>query len=563
MPISHRSTQRAPLSCTSCASRKAKCSKTIPCRACISRGAAVDCKREVVVVRGRIRTADVPGSSPSVAELMLENARLAELLSRSHATETSYAPVVDLTEYYEKRLYDSVGHSCEVRAVTYVVDIAKPTQECSRRFVEFAETWTSWVHFAFFFPQFRQEHGEFWLRGGSFTSFDPLWLAVYFAALASALGFMSDGDFGHSGAPLASRAQLTRNWYSAALFYLDQGDFLQKSNIRVIQAIVVLGNVVGKPFISMGLRETCTDLRHNRQASTIGETHRHANLWAVAIRIAQQLKLGSDEAHLSETLLQRETRRRLWWTLVICEWLPIPRRTPCINDIDFNCQLPADISDTELLESNVGDTPAQEKQSHPVHYHIIMSRIATIYHNLHAKLSLRKWSPSGIADFVIQADDQLADVIEQIPPHLQTNNTTSQHTETVHPWLPTQCTSLAIVLLYYRLAINRILQTYWLEGSTNFARARSVCLSSAIGVIRAATAGDATFRRLRSWDFAMVTFSATITLALEVRREGEVDAQLVQAIRESERALGGVRVENVVAREAVGILAELRNKRSV
>jgi hypothetical protein len=56
-----------------------------------------------------------------------------------------------------------------------------------------------------------------------------------------------------------------------------------------------------------------------------------------------------------------------------------------------------------------------------------------------------------------------------------------------------------VVLLYYRLAINRILQTYWLEGSTNFARARSVCLSSAIGVIRSATSGDVTFRRLRSW----------------------------------------------------------------
>jgi len=89
------------------------------------------------------------------------------------------------------------------------------------------------------------------VEGGSFTSSDPMWLAVYFATLAPALGFMSDEDFGRSGAPLDSRAQLTRKWYSAALFYLDQGDFLQKSNIRVVQAIAVLGNLVGKPFISI------------------------------------------------------------------------------------------------------------------------------------------------------------------------------------------------------------------------------------------------------------------------------------------------------------------------
>jgi hypothetical protein len=249
MPTTHRSTQRAPLSCTSCASRKVKCSRAIPCQACISRGAAAECKREVVIVRGRIRTADIPGSSPSIAELLLENTRLAELVSRSQATETQHAPAVDLTEYYERRLYEAVGRAYEPRIVACIDDIALPTQQCSWRFVNFADTWTSWVHFAFFFPEFRQQHEQFWSKGGSFHLSDSLWLAVYFAAIASALGFMSEEDFAASEAPLASRAQLTRNWFSAALFYLDRGDFLQKSHIWVVQAIVVLGNVVGTPFV--------------------------------------------------------------------------------------------------------------------------------------------------------------------------------------------------------------------------------------------------------------------------------------------------------------------------
>jgi hypothetical protein len=249
MPASHRSTQRAPLSCTACASRKVKCNRTIPCQPCVRRGVAADCKREVVVVRGRVRTADIPGSSPSVAELLLENTRLVELLSRSQATETQYAPAVDLTEYYEKRLYEAVGNANEPRIVACIDDIALPTQSCSCRFVDFADTWTSWVHFAFFFPEFRHDHEQFWLKGASFRSADPLWLAVYFAALASALGFMSEEDFSRSGAPTTSRIQLTRNWFSAALFYLDRGDFLQKSHIHVVQAIVVLGNVVCTPSI--------------------------------------------------------------------------------------------------------------------------------------------------------------------------------------------------------------------------------------------------------------------------------------------------------------------------
>jgi hypothetical protein len=432
------------------------------------------------VVRGRVRSANVPGSSPSVAELLLENARLAALLSRSDKMEGSEVSAADLTEYYEKRLYDAVGKVHEPRVVACVEDIAMPTEDCSHLFVNFADTWTSWVHFAFFFPSFRQDHERFWSQGGSISSSDPIWLALYFAVLASALGFMSDADFLQSGAPFNSRVLLIENWFSAALFYLDVGDFIQKSDVQIVHAIVVLGNV----------------------ASTIGETHRHANLWAVAIRIAQQLNLGSDDMNVSETMVERQARRRLWWTLVICEWIPIPLRTPCINNIDFDCQLPADVSDAQLLEANNGRFPLSKRGPHPVQYHIVMARIATIYYHLHSKLRMRRWSPSEVANFVIEADDQLAAVIEQLPPHLHNDKPDSQQDlemERQWPWIATQRTSLVMVLLYYRLAINRILQAYWLEGSTNYARARSICLSSAVGVIRSAVSSNANFTRLRSW----------------------------------------------------------------
>lgn len=477
MPNTHRPTQRAPLSCTSCASRKVRCSKTIPCQACISRGTAANCKREVVVVRGRVRTADASGSSPSVAELLLENTRLAEIVSRSHETDVSNAPAVDLTELYERRLYEELGRVRELRTVASLADIALPTEHCSHYFIDFADKWTSWVHFAFFFPTFRYEHDQFWSQGASFSTQDPLWLSVYFAALASALGFMSEDDFEKSGAPLISRTELARNWFNAALFYLDRGDFLQACDVNIVRAIVVMGNV----------------------ASTLGETHRHANLWALAVRIAQQLNLGSDEMNPDETVVQRESRRRLWWTLVICEWLMIPLRTPCITNLDFKCQFPAELSDSELL-SHVS---LPQGTPRPVQYHITMARIAAIYHHFHAKIRLRRWSPNGVADFVIQADDELAAIIEQLPRHLKYEDpfpTSDQpEFESRFPWISTQRTSLAMVLLYYRLAINRILQGYWLEGSTNFARARSVCLSSATHIIRSANSAAETFNRLRSW----------------------------------------------------------------
>jgi hypothetical protein len=324
------------------------------------------------------------------------------------------------------------------------------------------------------------EHEQLWLAGGLSSTSDPLWMSLYFAVLASALVFMSNEEFSLSEAPLTDRQRLIWNWYCSALFYLDQGDFLQRPHIRVVQAIVVLGNV----------------------ASTIGETERHASLWAVAIRVAQQLNLGRDEMNIGEGLLQQETRRRLWWTLVICEWLPIPLRTPCISDLDFNCRLPAVISDAQLANSDPGPR-ALSQGPRPVQYHVVMAEIATIYYQLHARLRLRKWSPAAVAEFVVQADDQLANVIERLPSHLQQSDGSTlegcKEVEQQLPWIPIQQKSLVIVLLYYRLAINRILQNHWLEGSTNFARSRSVCLSSAVGLIRFAASGNGQFNRLRSW----------------------------------------------------------------
>lgn len=49
-----RATQRAPRSCITCAKRRVKCDKNIPCQECISRGIEASCKRETVKVKGKI-----------------------------------------------------------------------------------------------------------------------------------------------------------------------------------------------------------------------------------------------------------------------------------------------------------------------------------------------------------------------------------------------------------------------------------------------------------------------------------------------------------------------------
>lgn len=481
-----RSTQRAPKSCRACYAKKIKCSKELPCRQCVRRGVPTECRREVVRVKGRIHTVDASQSSPSYADLLQENLRLGALLAghtSAPGTESTVRlrSLADKTEWYENQLFDVMEQRPSSRSVWGEEDILFLSKSCSHATLAFAPQWTFWIHFAVSTPQFLQEHEDFWsLQSASepLEHAEPLWLAVYFSILASTLLFMSDEVIATIPALPGEPHDLLRNWYNAALYFLDRGDFTQRPHINTVQTIVILGML----FTNMG------------------DISRQKILWSVAIRVAQQLKLGNDSAHEHESFFDQQVRRRLWWTIVICEWLPIPFHTPFINDPDFDCQLPEDVDDDEL--SWPSSHRLSRSKPRPVQYHIIMARLARIYYSFRYKLRIRTWSADEITNIVLAADDELANLVGELPPFLQSDQ---QSTDTIddcgsrQPWMLWQSQSLAMVFLYYRIAINRVLQQHWLQGSPNQARVRAICLSSAQAIVRAIVNGKLDTSKFRSW----------------------------------------------------------------
>lgn len=467
-----RTTQRAPLSCASCAERKIKCSKDIPCRPCIARGVATECRREVVRVRGKLRTADSPRGDLSYAELLRENAELSALIGQESSQDEPISRIVDVNDRYESELWNALGCSSQPRTVREQGAICFPSEACSTAIVSRAGVWTSWIHYAFFFPHFEHEHNQYWV--GQHTA-GSLWQALYFSVLSSTLLFMDQHEFEKIQPPMPVRTRLLKNWYEAVLYYLDQADFMQNTDVRVVQAITILGIV----------------------ATNIGDTARHSHLWAVAIRMAQALRLGTDSEHQDESLLQREVRRRLWWTLIICEWLPIPARNPCICATDFDCELPQELHDQSLLGGSSRDTSLPK----PVQYHIAMSRVSVVVNRFRATLRAKAWSARQVAQIVSSADEELASLIVDLPPHLRNDEGTHHNrgVEDVQPWIAFQRRSLTLVLLHHRIVTNRILQGHWLEGSLKFDGSRKMCLSSAVAIIHVASSDNADFSHLRPW----------------------------------------------------------------
>lgn len=92
--------------------------------------------------------------------------------------------------------------------------------------------------------------------------------------------------------------RLLRNWYEAALLCLNRADFMRKNNVRTVQTIAILGMCV----------------------YNFGDSELNNHLWSCAIRIAQALGLDGSRSDSACMPLSKEAQRRLWWTLVICEW---------------------------------------------------------------------------------------------------------------------------------------------------------------------------------------------------------------------------------------------------
>ncbi len=96
---------------------------------------------------------------------------------------------------------------------------------------------------------------------------------------------------------LDDHESLLRNWYDTTLSCLNMADYMRRYDVRAVQAIAVLG-ICFNNFGDCNLCET---------------------MWTTAIRIAQKLGMHQAENKICPDLNQ-EWCRRLWWTLIICEW---------------------------------------------------------------------------------------------------------------------------------------------------------------------------------------------------------------------------------------------------
>lgn len=126
------------------------------------------------------------------------------------------------------------------------------------------------------------------------------------------LHYIHEGYSGQQGPACSTEGglfEVARTWYETAIKELERSNFFSKPQISTVKALGIL-NLLHRNF---------------------GETHREYFLLGLAISVARTLGLDHlplegdniQESHTPYRLSHRSDRelgRRLWWTLVICDW---------------------------------------------------------------------------------------------------------------------------------------------------------------------------------------------------------------------------------------------------
>ncbi|KAL4910210.1 hypothetical protein BDW74DRAFT_173671 [Aspergillus multicolor] len=366
-----------------------------------------------------------------------------------------------------QELFSSIADQAVSSTVTTLWQVDFPPRALSTYLVEMAALRVSWMSFSFHHATFNEQHERFWdfeKTREAREAYEPAWLALYFAILSAVLLLHdltddSMGDNLHLGP--GDKASKLRKWFDSALFYLHRAEFLRVPRLLCVQAIVTLRIVF----------------------ESLGEHQCFLHVWPIAIRQAQALGICKESQLVKMPPREAELCRRLWWSLIITDWLPVPLRTPMILSNDFDTRLPALTNEDELgwdpefeLDSELSHS-RQEPRHLPIYYQLSMIQAATVYNEFHTLMRVVRFpDANAAAAFVQRTDQKIADIIAGLPSFLQTAND-DEHANsdadedadadsghagagigTDDDWVALQRTDITVALLQMRIDINQALQ---------------------------------------------------------------------------------------------------------
>lgn len=304
-----RRTKRKPLACIQCRLRKVRCDKKIPCKNCLERGTAKECRREVVLLRGNVANKE-DEERKNISERRLFN---------EFEIENIRMCVEKLTFGFNKvdRLFKSESQK-EVNWPQFHIDftsiMARIDHATSHCLCSFASSYINFIHNAVVPDMFIDEHETFW---NEHVADDPaclvysrlsklqtelprdyyFWMALYYGTLCNGIYFGSEQLKSELNFSEHELKTLGPKLFTAAYDCLCRAEFMSHADVRAVQVFCLLS--------------TCFH--------AYGSVELSQSLLIQCIRIAR--KLGLDKPRRNSVTFSSEVKKRLWYTLCLNDWL--------------------------------------------------------------------------------------------------------------------------------------------------------------------------------------------------------------------------------------------------
>lgn len=367
-----RTTQRVPRACLTCATKRIKCNKKIPCDQCIKRKIDHLCGREKVVVKGELRNelweCRMEELETENSELKNEIMALKLELSRLEGGKEKYTKTTfDLfftAVHYALRGFASVEErDLKMTAEKALLLRSTLTRSNSEFLVKHNFDMLFCLHMAVYPEHFLVEHEDFWNSGtagqvmGIFEGLSRQqyrWLALWYAMLSSALFFSNETLIQVMESSSDELFLLAQATLAASLECLMKTEFMTYPDITTVQIFCVLSSCL----------------------NGFGGFHLSNCLLEVAIYVAKALNLNRLDNVKNLRLFELELGKRMWWSLTVIDWLEDFNRTPLIRRGSFSTGIPRNYTESELL---LGNPNANESKLFlPVTFQLQMIQIATI-----------------------------------------------------------------------------------------------------------------------------------------------------------------------------------------
>ncbi|KAE8151317.1 hypothetical protein BDV25DRAFT_152784 [Aspergillus avenaceus] len=419
-----RISQRKSVSCTECTRRKLRCSKVIPCSACVDRGKSNLCHRR--------NTNSSTAPTPDIDDLNQRNPPVRNPPTRL-STDLNH-PTIDLPvqEKQQKISGEPVDGVAQDAAITLeflalgrqrVLRQSSPVSSLYnaqaladpvltalqvRSLLVYHEENIAWMHNVLHMPTFRDQCNMFLDTGVPVSSF---WLPLYYTVLSSTVYFISPEILLQYD--IINPEPLAQHLHKQSIESLHASNFMVNHSLFSIQTICML--------IHCG--------------HSYGESDLISALMGCAIRIAQSIglhRLGPDTPfdpdsasgpEYTKNLIDREVRKRVWWFLIRQDWLQIPfLNTYTIHATQFYTPMPRKclespiemMKDCRIVEHDV-DTYTQGS------YTSILNQISVLLWKTQDAMCAQghpSQTPDGVKrlyEKVIQADTELRSIMKKVP----------------------------------------------------------------------------------------------------------------------------------------------------